>query len=523
MASFLLKADTCSMETINHVHSGRFVRVARSIIASSLMVLCLVSVAAAASKGRGTLTRAKQVKSETMPITASFPASRALYEEAMVSLENLRLDEAVKALRDATERDPKFALAHAWLFFTTSDPVEESTERARTRGLISTVTPAERLMIQWMVGVHEDNYLGGISAMNDLLAQYPRDKRLEYLTGRWVMAQRQYEYSQKLMLRALAVDPNYPAALNELGYTYARLGDYEHALLAMEKYTAVLPNEPNPQDSYAEIMRMAGYFQGALLHYREALKIDPKFYQAQVGVADTYTLMGDQENARAEFQKAIEAATSNSTKVDYILRSALTYVREKRFEDADKAYADAVAKAHADGLSAWEARAHRMMAMYQPDAATALKHLDAAQAVLLAKSNLAQSAIDQEKARILRVRVERNAAEKNIDAATRALNDLEALSKLNSDPTVQRSYHAAAGALLIAQEKYAEAVPQLEEDSYDPLTMKLLIAAYNHTGALDHAKAMKKRFSGCNTPTIEQALVVPDFRMQEKSEVVAHR
>src|SRR5204862_3279006 len=49
---------------------------------------------------------------------------------------------------------------------------------------------------------------------------------------RWVMAQRQYEYSQKLMLRALAVDPNYPAALNELGYTYARLGDYENALPA---------------------------------------------------------------------------------------------------------------------------------------------------------------------------------------------------------------------------------------------------------------------------------------------------
>ena len=136
-----------------------------------------------------------------MPITANFPASRSLYEEAMVDLENLRIDEAVKNLREATECDPKFALAHAWLFFTTNDPVEESTERSRAKGLMVSLTPPERLMIQWMVGVHEDNYLGGISAMNDLLAQYPRDKRLEYLTGRWVMAQRQYEYSQKLMLR----------------------------------------------------------------------------------------------------------------------------------------------------------------------------------------------------------------------------------------------------------------------------------------------------------------------------------
>lgn len=507
------------MEPINRVNLGRFALVARSTIAASLMTVCLVSAAQAAK----TKTSSHRAKSETMPITASSPASRALYDKAMVELENLRLDDAVKALRETTQRDPKFALAHAWLFFSTNDPVEESTERSRAKGLVSRVTPAERLMIRWMVGVHENDYLGGISAMNDLLAQYPRDKRLEYLTGRWIMAQRQYEYSQKLMLRALEVDPNYPAALNELGYTYARLGDYEQALPAMEKYTAVLPNEPNPQDSYAEIMRMAGYFQGSLLHYREALKIDPKFYQAQVGIADTYTLMGDQESARAEFQKAIEAATSNSTKVDYMLRSALTYVREKRFEDADKAYADAAAKAHADGLIAWEARAHRMMAMYQPDTATALKHLETAQSVVAVRSNLAQSAVDQEKARILRVRVERNAADKNIDAAQKALVDLQFLEKSNSDPTVQRSYHAAAGALLMAQQKYAEAVPHLEEDSYDPLTMKLLIVAYIHTGALDDAKAIRKRLNGWNTPTIEQALVVPDFRIQEKSEVVAHR
>src|SRR5438874_5058099 len=177
MANCLLKAGTCSMETTNRSHSARFKLIARSIIATSLIALSLTSTAEAAAKTKSNPNRAKQVKSETMPITASFPASRALYEEAMVDLENLRLDEAVKVLRDATERDPKFALAHAWLFFTTNDPVEESTERARAKGLMPSVTAAERLMIEWMVGVHENNYLGGISAMNDLLAQYPRDKR----------------------------------------------------------------------------------------------------------------------------------------------------------------------------------------------------------------------------------------------------------------------------------------------------------------------------------------------------------
>src|SRR5689334_18752420 len=119
MGNFLSKAGICSMETTNRVPRARVAEMARYILTISLVAFSFVTFAAGA-KGKASPHRAQQPKPETMPISANYPASRALYEEAMIDLENLRLDEAVKSLRDATERDPQFALAHAWLFFTTN-------------------------------------------------------------------------------------------------------------------------------------------------------------------------------------------------------------------------------------------------------------------------------------------------------------------------------------------------------------------------------------------------------------------
>src|SRR5204863_11193 len=62
-----------------------------------------------------------------------------------------------------------------------------------------------------------------------------------------------------------------------------------------------MAHDPNPHDSYAEILRMAGRFEDAVKQYQAALAIDPSFYSSQFGIADTYSLMGDQIRARKEY------------------------------------------------------------------------------------------------------------------------------------------------------------------------------------------------------------------------------
>ncbi len=71
---------------------------------------------------------------------------------------------------------------------------------------MGSVTPAEQSLVRWMAGVHENNYVAGIQAMNDVAQMYPHDKRLNFLIGYWLYKLDEYERSKTFTLKALADD-----------------------------------------------------------------------------------------------------------------------------------------------------------------------------------------------------------------------------------------------------------------------------------------------------------------------------
>jgi len=474
----------------------------------ALVVLILtVYMAALASAMPG--RTAEAVTPIKLPVTTTSQAAARAFETGMVHYENHRWNLALGAWNEALKLDPNFAQAYVWICFTTADPAEEARDRAKAKALIGTVTPGEQLLIRWMAGVRENRYVEGIMAMNDMLAMFPHDKRLNFMVGYWLFRwQDEYEISKKLTLRALADDPNYATCYNQLGYLYSRLGDIDKALEYTSKYIEFLPNQPNPHDSHGEMLRFAGRYPEALEQYRIALKIDPTFYISQKELGETYSLMGDEEQARKEYEKAIEQAPGNGAKAEYLQKLALTYVREKKYALADVAYLDAAARARAMEQWIWEARAHRVMAMYEPDPSAALKNLDQAATLLTAASGkVAQLDLDEEKAHVLRVRVERALASGDTVTAQKRLTELE---QLGASVNTQRIYHGAAGTMLVAQKKYADAIPELEEDIANPISMKLLISAYHETGDEDEAHNLSKKLAGWKVPSIEEALAASD-------------
>ncbi len=455
----------------------------------------------------------KQGATKTLPVTTSSPKARDLFVRAMTDYENLYLERANIGWRAAVEADPNFALAHAFIAYNSRNPAEAAAAREKAKTLAAKVTPGERLLIQWMTSVQENNFLAGISAMNDMLEMYPKDKQLAYLAGNWMMAQNNYEQAQKTLERALAVDKNYPPALNDLAYCYAQSRKFHQAFEVMERYVAVLPNLPNPQDSYAEILRMSGNFEAALEHYRMALKIDPEFDYSQLGLGDTYALMGNQAQARTEYEKAIQSAHTDADRLAYSLQGATTWARENNFAEADKAFAAVAEKAHAAGFDLTEAQAHRMMSLYQTDDAEALKHLAAAEEALTRQnSSLSQAERDDERARILRYRAVRADHAGNQELAAQTLQQLEAMAGRTRSAVIQGSYHGAAGALLMSKQKVPEAIAHLEEDEDNPYTLELLSRAYSISGAADKRHEVEVKLRATNAPTMEQALVVPAVR-----------
>jgi tetratricopeptide (TPR) repeat protein len=443
-----------------------------------------------------------------LPVTTSSPGAARYFESGMVHYENHRWNLALADWQQAIKLDPNFAQAYVWICFTTADPAEEARDRAKAKALITRVSPGEQLLIRWMAGFRENHYVEGIAAMNDMLAMFPDDKRLNFLVGYWLYRQDQYEFSRKLTTRALAQDPNYATCYNQLGYIYSRLDDIDKAIEMTAKYVELLPSEPNPHDSYGEMLRFAGRYEEALEQYRTALKIDPTFYISQKELGETYSLMGNEEQARKEYQKAIEQAPSQGIQAEYLQKLALTYVREKNYTEADRAYHEAAVKARAMKQWLWEARAHRIMAMYEPDQAAAVNNLDETLALLAAaKGKIAQVDLDEEKANALRVRVQRKLTAGDLAAAKKAVDELEMMASSSSSINTQRIYHGAAGTLLVEEKQYADAIPHLEEDIANPLSMKLLVTAYRETGASQDAASTTQKLREWKVPSIEEALV----------------
>jgi tetratricopeptide (TPR) repeat protein len=455
----------------------------------------------------------KQSNAASMPVTTSSAEARSLYEKGMQDYENLYLERCNDDWRAAVKADPNLAVAWAWIAFNSSNPQEVSAAREKAKAIAPKLTAGEQLMIEWIAKVQEGDFIGGISAMNDMLEMFPKDKHLLYLAGNWLMGENGTDQAQRLFEKALAIDKNFPAALNDLAYVDARDRQFDKAFSAMDRYVALLPKEPNPQDSYGELSRMAGNFDGSLKHYRAALDIDPDFVTSQVGLGDTYALMGNQEQARIEYDKAIRYAHNEADRLTYSMQKAMTWVRDGKFADADKSFEDITETAHAKDQDLQEAQAYRHMAEYQTDDNAALKYLQRAEESL-GHRTISQGDKDEELSRILRNRTVRAAHAGNQPLADQSLKQLEALAAGGRNRVVLSSYNGAAGTLLMNQKKFDEAITYLEEDQENPFTVELLVQAYYQTNQPDKLAGAEARLRGTNVPTMEQAIVVPAARLR---------
>jgi len=456
----------------------------------------------------------KKGESATLPVTTSSARARTLYQEGMADYENMYLERCNDDWRAAVREDSNLAVAWAWIAFNSGNPQEVSDARAKAKALVPNLTPGEQLMVGWITKVQEGDYIEGISLMNDLLEMYPRDKHLMYLAGNWLLLEDGNEQAQRILEKALTLDKNFPAALNDLAYLYARHRQFDKAFDSMDRYVSLLPKEPNPQDSYAEILRMAGRFEQSLQHYQAALKIDPDFTSSQLGLGDTYALMGNQEQARTEYERAMRYAHNEADRLTYGMQSAMTWVREGKFSEADKAFTEVAETAHAKDQDLQEAQAFRHMAEYQADDKLALKYLKQAQDALGHRETISMSDKNEEMSRILRNLAVRAARAGDQTLADKSLQQLEKMATGSRNRVILSSFNGAAGALMMDQKKYEDAIARLEEDRDNPFTMELLVQAYYETGATDKLHEIEGKLRGTNLPTMEQALIVPALRLK---------
>src|SRR5437879_6145212 len=168
----------------------------RRLLAGLAVCLTLASLAAASDKSSKTKPSKTKPTIGLMPVTASSAKARELYKKGMEDYENLYLERCNEDWRAAVKEDPGIAVAWAWIAFNSRNPTEVNAARNQAKALLSKVTPGEQLMIRWISDVQAREYIAGISAMNDMLAMFPKDKHLLYLAGNWLMLENGNEQAE---------------------------------------------------------------------------------------------------------------------------------------------------------------------------------------------------------------------------------------------------------------------------------------------------------------------------------------
>jgi tetratricopeptide (TPR) repeat protein len=261
-----------------------------------------------------------------IPITTRSEAARTLFLRARALNEELKTHEAHALFQQAVGLDSNFAIAEYYLASTSPTAKEASEHLRRALALARGVSAGERLMILGLDARTHADRTRARQLAESLVTQYPQDERARFLLASVYSAQHLYDRTIVEYQKAISINPNYSLAYNQIGYAFRSVGNLAAAETSFRKYVSLVPNDPNPYDSYAELLMKMGRFDESIVQYRKALSIDPHFGGSHVGIAADHMLLRRHAAARAELDTYFRVAQNDNERRTALLNSAMVNV-----------------------------------------------------------------------------------------------------------------------------------------------------------------------------------------------------
>jgi tetratricopeptide (TPR) repeat protein len=334
---------------------------------------------------------------------------------------------------------------------------------------------------------------------------YPNDERALVLLGNSHFGAQRYAEAIELYERAAKIAPGFSQIYNQLGYSYRFLGQMDRAETAFRKYTEVLPDDPNPHDSYAELLLKLGRFDEAIRAYRKALSIRPDFVNSSYGIATALDLQGKGAEARKELDAALARAEDDGQRRAALFARTVSYVYEGKFADAQAEMAKQLALAEKIG-DAQNAAGDRVamgnIAIASGDYANAAEQYRKALAGV--EGSPAVAAANKENARRFAIynRAKLALAQGDLAAAKRESAALTAAVAGAGNPFQIRFGHEIAGRIALQEKRWDAAISELEQaNQLDPQNRLRLSQAYAGKGDAERAKRLADDARNDNTLT----------------------
>ena len=256
-------------------------------------------------------TATDTTKSGKIAVTTSSEEARKEFLAGRALAENLRITDSIQHFDKAISLDPNFALAHLNRANVSPTANEFFDHLKHAVALADKASDGERMVIQATEAGANANPTKQKEILEKLVAAYPNDERAHFNLGGYHFGQQEFAKAIDHYKKATEIAPDYATAYNILGYAYRQNDAYSDAENAFKKYIALIPNDPNPYDSYAELLLKMGRFDEAIAQYNKALAIDANFVNSHFGIAAALAYKGNAAEAQTELQKMTTKARSD--------------------------------------------------------------------------------------------------------------------------------------------------------------------------------------------------------------------
>jgi tetratricopeptide (TPR) repeat protein len=279
-------------------------------VAAALTAACAKKEAPAA--GAAPAEAPTPVGGGKIPITTSSPEARSEFLQGRELFDKLQFTDAAEHFRKAVAADPNFAWAELFVANTSPTGADFFEHLNKAVNLADKASNGEKLVILAAQAGANGDVTKQKEYLDDLVAAYPYAERAHFALGGWYFGQQNYQQAIDHYRRATELDPNYSSAFNLLGYAYRQSGDYPDAEKAFQHYITLIPKDPNPYDSYAELLLKMGRYDDAIAQYRKALAIAPNFINAYQGIAMAELYSGKPGEAAKELANIPKQARTDA-------------------------------------------------------------------------------------------------------------------------------------------------------------------------------------------------------------------
>jgi tetratricopeptide (TPR) repeat protein len=445
-----------------------------------------------------------------LPITTASEDARKLYLQGRDLLEKLRGTDARPLFEQAAAKDPEFALAHIGLANTSGTTKEFIDATTRAAALAGKVSEAERHLILALEAGLKGDPKGNLTHLTELVRLLPNDERAHTLLGNLYFGRQDYDKAITHYVKATSLNAEFSTPYNQMGYAYRFLERFAEAEAAFRKYTEMIPGDPNPYDSYAELLMKMGRFDESIKAYEKALAIDANFVNSHVGIGTNALAMGKPDQARAAFAKLAKAARTTGERRLARFWTAAAYVHEGA---TDKALAELMA-GYALAEAEHDAGTMSGDLVQMGDVLREAGRLDDAQAKYTKALTLVNASQLPEEVKAATRRNHRfeearlAVARNDLPAAKARAAEYEKLVTPRKAPFEIRQQHELAGLIALAEKRYPAAVKEFElANQRDPRVIYLAAVAAHGAGDATRGAVLARKAAQFNEISFNFAYV----------------